>query len=176
MGLNGNFVVAPVVVAAPVVAAAVPVAAAAAAVGAVAAGVAAPPKPSFWTAEKKIIAGGIAAVLMLVGAWAALRPHPKKTGTSLATAAGNGGIAVPSSGATRTVLKEGGVPPLPNNPSGKGGTGGSGSQGFSNPKDSSGKDVAPPVTVQLTIPAGTPVMIRMIDSMSTFRPAFSITR
>src|SRR6266851_1019585 len=61
--------VAPVAVGAPVVAAAaVPVATSAAAVGAVAAGVAAPPKPSFWTAEKKIIAGGIVAVLMLVGA------------------------------------------------------------------------------------------------------------
>jgi hypothetical protein len=127
------------------------------------------PTPSFWTAEKKIIAGGIAAVLLLVGAWAALRPHPKQPGTSLATAAGNGGIPIPPSGATMTVLKEGGVPPLPSNPSGKGGTGGSGGQGFSNPKDSSGKDVAPAVAAQLAIPAGTPVMIRMIDSIDTSR-------
>jgi hypothetical protein len=159
---------APVVVAAPVVAAAaVPAPAGVAAGPVVAAGVAAPPKSSFWTAEKKIIAGGIAAALMLVGAWAALRPHPKKTGTSLATAAGNGGIAVPSSGATLTVLKEGGVPPLPSNSSGKGGAGGSGSQGFSNPKDSTG--TPPPVAAQLVIPAGTPVMIRMIDSIDTSR-------
>ncbi len=148
---------------------AVPVAAAAAAGGAVAP---APSKSSFWTAEKKIIACGLAAALMLVGAWAALRPHAKQTGVPLPTLAGNGGISIPSSGATLQVLKEGGPPPLPNNPGGKGGSNpsASNSQGFSNPKDSTGKDVTPPpIAAQLVIPAGTPVMIRMIDSIDTSR-------
>jgi hypothetical protein len=64
-------------------------------------------------------------------------------------------------------LKEGGVPPLPNNSGGKGGSNpnGSGSQGLSNGKDSA----PPPAAAQLVIPAGTPVMIRMIDSIDTSR-------
>jgi hypothetical protein len=102
----------------------------------------------------------------MVAAWAALRPKPKNIGTGLPAVAGNSGISIPSSDATLKVLKEGGPPPLPNNSGVKGGTGSSG--GLSNPKDSSGKDVAPPVAA-LTIPAGTPVMIRMIDSIDTSR-------
>lgn len=142
---------------------AVPVVAAAVAGGAVAA---AQPKSSFWNLEKKIIAAGLAFALLLVGAWAALRPKPKPIGTGLQTIAGNSGTSIPSSAATLKVLKEGGPPPLPNNPGGKGGTnpGGSGGSGLS------GKDVAPPpVTSQLVIPAGTPLMIRMIDSIDTSR-------
>jgi predicted Ser/Thr protein kinase len=171
--------VAPVVVGAPVAAAvetpgrpAVPVAAAAAAggvAGAVVAGAVATASKGFvWTQEKKIIAAGIAFVLLLVTSWAALRPKPKNIGTALPPAAGNSGISIPSSDATLKVLKEGGPPPLPNNPGRGTNPGGAGNPGFSNPKDSGGRDVAPPVS-GLMIPAGTPVMIRMIDSIDTSR-------
>ncbi|HEY6390123.1 MAG TPA: serine/threonine-protein kinase [Bryobacteraceae bacterium] len=158
----------PVVVGAPIVAAAAAPPARAAGAGAVpvlAAAVAAPPKSSFWNQEKKIIAGGLGLALLMVGAWAALRPHPKNNGVPLPPAGGNSGISIPSSDATLKVLKEGGPPPLPNN---SGGKDGNNSGGSGNPKDSSGRDVAPPVA-GLTIPAGTPVMIRMIDSIDTSR-------
>jgi predicted Ser/Thr protein kinase len=149
---------------------AVPVAAAAAAGGVVGAGVAAavarPSKSFAWTPEKKIIAAGLAFVVLMVGAWATLRPKPKKIGTGLPAVAGNSGISIPSSDATLKILKEGGPPPLPNNSGGKGGTGTSG--GLSNPKDSNGRDVATSAA-GLTIPAGTPVMIRMIDGIDTSR-------
>jgi predicted Ser/Thr protein kinase len=163
--------VAPVVVGAPAVVAPSdrPVAAAAGGVAGADMAASAPasaPSKSFWTPEKKIIAAGLAFIVLMVGAWAALRPKPKNTGTGLPAVAGNGGISIPSSDATLKVLKEGGPPPLPNNSGGKGGTGSSG--GLSNSKDSSGRDVAPPVA-GLTIPAGTPVMIRMIDSIDTSR-------
>jgi len=124
---------------------------------------AAQPKSSFWNLEKKIIAGGLAFALLLIGAWAALRPKPKPIGTGVQTIAGNSGTSIPSSDATLKVLKEGGPPPLPNNSGGKNPSS-SGGSGLS------GKDVAPPpVTSQLTIPAGTPLMIRMIDSIDTSR-------
>jgi predicted Ser/Thr protein kinase len=159
--------VAPVVVAAPVAATMIEGSIRPAAPVVAAAVAAASHKPSFWTAEKKIIAASLGLALMLVGAWAALRTHAKATGTALPTAAGNGGISIPSSGATLQVLKEGGPPALPDNQDGKGGThpGGSGNTGLSNPKETAPQSAA----AQLAIPAGTPLMIRMIDSIDTSR-------
>jgi len=133
----------------------------------VAAAASAPSKSFAWTLEKKIIAAGLAFIVLMVGVrGAALRPKPKNTGTGLPAVAGTSGISIPSSDATLKVLKEGGPPPLPNNSGGKGGRSGAG--GLSNPKDSSGRDVAPPAA-GLTIPAGTPVMIRMIGPASIHR-------
>jgi hypothetical protein len=37
-------------------------------------------KNSFWTPERKIAGGGVAAILLLIGVWAALRPNVKNTG------------------------------------------------------------------------------------------------
>jgi serine/threonine protein kinase len=37
-------------------------------------------KASFWTPERKIAGGGVAAILLLIGVWAALRPNVKNTG------------------------------------------------------------------------------------------------
>jgi eukaryotic-like serine/threonine-protein kinase len=42
---------------------------------------AAPPaKATFWTPERKIAGGGLATILVLIGAWLALRPNVKNTG------------------------------------------------------------------------------------------------
>jgi predicted Ser/Thr protein kinase len=158
---------APVVVGAPAVASpsdrpAVPLVAAAAGAG-VAATASTPSKSFAWTPEKKIIAAGLAFIVLMVGAWAALRPKPKNIGTALPARGGNSGISIPSSDASLKVLSEGGPPPLPNKPGGS-----SSNPGLSNPKDANGKDVVPPAA-GLTIPAGTPVMIRMIDSIDTSR-------
>jgi serine/threonine protein kinase len=155
----------PAVVAAPVVAPISPV------VPVAAAAVASVPKSSFWTLEKKIIAGGLAFAVLLVGSWAALRPNVKQSGTQLPGPAGNGGISVPSSGATMTVLKEGGPPPLPNNQGGTSGTSSSaGTSSGVSQKDSSGRNVpSAAASVQVAIPAGTPVSVRMIDVIDTSR-------
>jgi len=150
---------APVVVGAPAVAGS-PISPA---VPMVAAAASAPSKFFAWTLEKKIVAGGLAFILLLVASWAALRPKPKNIGTALPARGGNSGISIPSSDATLKVLSEGGPPPLPNKPGGS-----STNPGLSNPKDANGRDVAPPVA-GLVIPAGTSVMIRMIDSIDTSR-------
>src|SRR5271163_1165615 len=60
--------VAPVVVSGAAAAAAAPVTAAA------------PAKTTFWTPERKIAGGGVATILVLIGAWLALRPNVKNTG------------------------------------------------------------------------------------------------
>jgi serine/threonine-protein kinase len=154
---------APIVVGAPTAAAGVETPGRPPGVPVVAAAAASAPSKSFWTLEKKIVAGGLAFVLLLVASWAALRPKPKNIGTALPARGGNSGISLPSSDATLKVLSEGGPPPLPNKPGGS-----STNPGLSNPKDSGGRDVAPPAA-GLVIPAGTSVMIRMIDSIDTSR-------
>jgi serine/threonine protein kinase len=47
---------------------------------AVAVTAAAPAKTTFWTQERKIAGGGVATILVLIGAWLALRPNVKNTG------------------------------------------------------------------------------------------------
>ncbi len=113
-----------------------------------------PAKASFWTPERRIAGGSAAIILALVGGWAALRPNVKNTGLPTAPA------TVPSSQPAAQPY-DNGIPPLPPVPPEP-----------SRPAPAAPHGSSPPVrssNSSLAIPAGTPVIIRLIDNVDSSR-------
>ena len=169
---------------APIVAAAAPDKAAAAPPAAPAPGApdATPPpmpsKASFWTPERKIAGGGVAAILLLIGLWAALRPNVKNTGLPPAPASLNPTPATPQPQEDQTPAPPQ-KPSVPNQPAQNKtpppNTAPNNSQANNSipPLPPVQPEHAPPnkpVPVQpsfVRIPAGTIVTIRLIDNIDS---------
>ena len=161
-------------VAVPAVAVAAPAAAVAQSPPVVAGAVVAqalPPKTSFWTPERKIVAGGAGVVLALVAGWLAFRPAPKPTGAPIQTGRTASGPIAPSGGGEVRDLS---VPKVVQ-PADQ--TGGASNKGQSKtpsgePSKPSGKEpekreAAPKPVRELVIPAGTLVSVRLIDAIDS---------
>jgi hypothetical protein len=124
----------------------------AAVVATVASGV--PAKAPFWTPERRIAGGGAAIILALVVGWAALRPNVKNTGLPTAP------VTVPGSQASAPPADNGipALPPVPPEPS--------------RPAPAAlhaGSAPAAGSNSALAIPAGTPVIVRLIDNVDSSR-------
>ncbi|HYL77933.1 MAG TPA: serine/threonine-protein kinase [Bryobacteraceae bacterium] len=151
------------IAAAPVVVpAASPVAAVAATV--------APAKASFFTPERKIIAGGLGIAAVLVAGWLAIRPSPKPSGLPPAAATGGTGSIFPASG---EVLKEYKSTAPASADRSKQGAQQSAKQV---PKQTQSTTAtldtptsAPVATRALVIPAGTVIAVRLIDAVDSSR-------
>ncbi len=113
-----------------------------------------PAKPSFWSPERKIAAGGAGLVLALVAGWAALRPHVN-----------NSGLPPPQA----TITRSDAAPPPSDEqlrPASGSGTAANGQAQQSAPKQSVPK---PQPQAAIVIPAGTVVTVRMIDNVDSGR-------
>jgi serine/threonine protein kinase len=168
--------VAPIVVAGPAKAAAAPPAAP----DAGASDATPPPMPSkasFWTPERKIAGGGVAAILLLIGLWAALRPNVKNTGLPPAPVSVNPTPSTPPPQEDQTPAPQQ-QPPVPNQPAKKT------PPNTTPPNNSAANNSIPPLPpVQpeqptpskqvpaqpsfVKIPAGTIVTIRLIENIDS---------
>jgi hypothetical protein len=113
-----------------------------------------PAKASFWTPERRIAGGSVAIIFALVAGWAALRPNVKNTGlpTAPATVTSTQSAAQPA---------DNGIPPLPPVPPEPTRPAGGASHAAATP--AAGGNSA------LAIPAGTPVIVRLIDNVDSSR-------
>jgi len=113
-----------------------------------------PAKASFWTPERKIAGGSAAIIFALVAGWAALRPNVKNTG--LPTAPGT-----VTSSQSPAQPEDNGIPALPPVP-----------QEPARPSAGAphaGSTPAAGGNSALAIPAGTPVIVRLIDNVDSSR-------
>ena len=134
-----------------------------------------PAKSSFFTLERKIIAGGLAAAVALVGGWFAFRPHSNPTTlTPVQTSGGANGL-IPSSG---EVLKEyKSTAPAPSQANRN--TAPSSTPAQPAPKNSPTSPAPPPeppaeqpaqpAAIARVIPAGTVIAVRLIDTVDSSR-------
>ena len=130
-----------------------------------------PAKSSFFTLERKIIAGGLAAAVALVGGWFAFRPHSNPaTLTPVQTSGGANGL-IPSSG---EVLKEyKSTAPAPSQANRN--TAPSSTPAQPAPKNSPtspeppAEQLAQPAAMARVIPAGTVIAVRLIDTVDSSR-------
>jgi hypothetical protein len=113
-----------------------------------------PAKASFWTPERRIAGGSVAIIFALVAGWAALRPNVKNTGlpTAPATVTSTQSAAQPA---------DNGIPPLPPVPPEPTRPAAGASHAAATP--AAGGNSA------LAIPAGTPVIVRLIDNVDSSR-------
>ena len=138
-----------------------------------------PSKASFWTPERKIAGGGVAAILLLIGLWAALRPNVKNTGLPPAPTSLNPTPATPPPQEDQTPAPPQ-KPSVPNQPAQNktpppNNTAPNNSQANNSipPLPPVQPEHAPPnkpVPVQpsfVRIPAGTIVTIRLIDNIDS---------
>ena len=136
----------------------------------------APAKAPFLTPERKIAASAVAIIILLIGVWAALRPNVKNTGlpapsdTAVKTqspppvmdqppVSAPASAPAQASSSTAQDPANNGIPALPPvKPE------------TSTPRTAPGS--APPVISQpaaISVPAGTPVTIRLIDNVNSIR-------
>ena len=118
-----------------------------------------PSKPGFWTPERRIAIGGAALLILLIGAWAALRPHVPNSGLPPAPPEAKN-VQQPQQPPTQDLS----VPPLPpvktepQQPP---------------PKVTENNTTPPPAPpafqTSITIPAGTPVTVRLLGNVDSSR-------
>jgi len=133
----------------------------------------APAKTSFWTPERKIAGGGVAAILALIAIWVALRPNVKNTGVPSASS-----TPIPSQVQPQPVEDQAPPPSAAPNP-----TASNKPAPQTNPADN-GIPALPPVqgespsapktsvpnrTGSTQVPAGTVVIIRLLTPIDTRR-------
>jgi eukaryotic-like serine/threonine-protein kinase len=113
-----------------------------------------PAKAVFWTPERRIAGGGAAIILALVAGWAALRPNVKNTGlpTAPVTVTGSQATAPPADNGIPALPP---VPPEPTRPAP--------AAPHAASRPAAGSNSA------LAIPAGTPVIVRLIDNVDSSR-------
>jgi hypothetical protein len=113
-----------------------------------------PARASFWTPERKIAGGSAAIIFALVAGWAALRPNVKNTGlpTAPVTVTGTQQPVPPEDNGIPALPP---VPPEPTSPAAR------------VPKTPSAS--AATSNSALAVPAGTPVIVRLIDNVDSSR-------
>jgi serine/threonine protein kinase len=143
-------------------------------------------KASFWTPERKIAGGGVAAILLLIGVWAALRPNVKNTGFQAAQTSPTP-VQVQSPPPQDQPPVTAPSPAAPQNNTSQKTTPQNKSQQTKTAQDKSPADngipALPPVQTEpsapnkpvqaqssfIRVPAGTMITIRLIDSIDTRR-------
>jgi eukaryotic-like serine/threonine-protein kinase len=136
-------------------------------------------KASFWTPERKIAGGGLAAILVLIGIWAALRPNVKNTGLP---SAGTSAVQTPRPEEQSPAPSPMAPTQSPQNPAPQNKTPQKKTAQNNSPADN-GIPALPPVQTEPTapnkrapaqsfairVPAGTMITVRLIDAIDTRR-------